>query len=154
MFAAADCCSDDQSRLYHARKFTSLNDEATDFIAPRKTNIGLFQSAMPADDTLAARSHARISASLALRAATQKSRRFYWHALSPQSEVPIVEARSVRIVELGPPASFSLHPFKPTCIPETDAKSQNQTHCNNEHHSKISSARPDSLTRGRGQLSS
>ena len=39
-------------------------------IAPG-TTVGLFQSAMSADDTLAARSHARISASPASRAATQ-----------------------------------------------------------------------------------
>jgi hypothetical protein len=37
----------------------------------QKTNVGLFQSAIPADGTLAARSHARISASPASRAATQ-----------------------------------------------------------------------------------
>jgi hypothetical protein len=48
-----------------ARATTSAADRG------RKTNVGLFQSAMPADGTLAARSHARISASLASRAATQ-----------------------------------------------------------------------------------
>jgi hypothetical protein len=40
-----------------ARATTSAADRA------RKTNVGLFQSAMPADGMLAARSHARISAS-------------------------------------------------------------------------------------------
>src|SRR5262245_38948587 len=54
---------------WHARQLRLL-------IAPGKTNVGLFQSMMPADGTLSARSHARISASPALRAATQNLAKF------------------------------------------------------------------------------
>jgi hypothetical protein len=61
------------SLLLRASTSYRVGDDVTCTMVAKdqKTNVGLFQSAIPADGTLAARSHARISASPASRAATQ-----------------------------------------------------------------------------------
>jgi len=75
---------------------------------------------MPADDTVAARSHARISAGPALRAATQNLAGFtgtLYPQLGGRHDLG-VQAREVRVgfksVKLGPSANFRPTPCKPT----------------------------------------